>query len=152
MATFRLDKDGLWIKGIGQLIFAFAGIESAIVSLIKEASRSKIHDTAAHLSLHHKIDLLLEILDSETGDHTQVKSALKQASALAAIRNLVAHNRLAVGISVTPDMELQFREFIPSRRNNNKEVTLEQLLEAARQAEEIERTLWSNVRNPTKVT
>jgi len=152
MATFKLDKDGLWIKGIGQLIFAFAGIESAVVFLIKEVSKSKIHDTAARLDLRHKINLLLEILDSETNDQTQLVAALKQAAVLAATRNLVAHNRLAVGVSVTPDMELQFREFIPSGRNKNKEVTLQQLLEAASQAEDIERTLWANVRNPADIT
>lgn len=149
---FTLDKHGLWVNGIGRLMFAFAGIESAILALLKQVSLSKVHDTAAQLSLHSKIGLLLEVLSSVPGDHSPIVSSLESARRLSKQRNLVAHNRLAVRISVTQDLQLRFREFIPSSRNENVQITLEQLQDAAEKAEQVERALWSEVKANGVVT
>lgn len=152
MATFTLDEHGHWVDGIGRLIFSFAGIESAVLALVQQFSLSKIHETAAQLTLQNKIGLLLEIVGSSEGNFEALTSALKSAKRLTKQRNLVAHNRLAVGISVSPDMKLQFREFIPSKRDEKVQLTLPQLLSAAEEAHQVERFLWSQVRDGTSVT
>lgn len=152
MATFTLDEHGHWVDGIGRLIFSFAGIESAVLALVQQFSLSEIHETAAQLTLQNKIDVLLEIVESSKGNFEALTSALKSAKRLAKQRNLVAHNRLAVGISVSPDMKLQFREFIPSKRNKKVQLTLPQLLNAAEEAHQVERFLWSQVRGGGSVT
>jgi len=152
MATFTPNEHGHWVDGIGRLIFAFAGIESAVLALLQQLSLSKIHETAAQLSLHSKLDLLLEIIGSAEGNFTALTSSLQSAKRLTKQRNLVAHNRLAVGICMSPDMKLQFREFIPSKRNENVELTLKQLQDAAEKAHQVERFLWSQVRGGANVT
>lgn len=152
MTTFTPDEHGHWVDGIGRLILSFAGIESAVLALVRQFSLSKIHGTAAQLTLQNKLDLLLEIVRSSEGNFEALTSALKSAKRLTKQRNLVAHNRLAVGISVSPDMKLHFREFIPSKRNEEVQLTLPQLLSAAEEAHQVERFLWSQVRGSASVT
>ena len=133
-------------------MFAFAGIEDAVLALLKQVSLSKVHETAAKLGLQNKIDLLREILGSSEGEHASTMSLLQDAKRLSKERNLVAHNRLAVRVSVAPDLKLHFQEFIPSNRNKNIQLTLEQLLGAADEAERIERALWSQVQSGAPIT
>ncbi|WP_132982814.1 hypothetical protein [Thermomonas haemolytica] len=144
--TITLDEHQHWANGIGKLLLAFAGIEAATLELIQLISLSKIHDSATRLQLHQRVELLLEICEGlDTPDHQPLIAVLEKVKGLQSTRNLVAHNPLVIEISVHPENVFLAKEVIRSRQNRNKRITLEELQDAAKYAEVLERQLFQQV-------
>lgn len=143
--TFTIDEHGSWANGIGRLMLAFAGIEGASVELVWLISRGQVRESAARLQLNQRIELLLELCERSSEDTSSLEHLLKRVKSLQSTRNLVAHNPLVVEISVHPDNRFIAHEAIRSRLNANKSLTLAQLQQAAKQAEELESEAYEQV-------
>jgi hypothetical protein len=99
-----VDLDHKWAHEIGRVFIAFGSVEYSVHSLLRSIPQDPIQGTTASLRLAQKVDILIAILLSRSGDlNSRIAEQLKIAKRLSEGRNLIAHNPLSLDLYVRGD-------------------------------------------------
>lgn len=136
------DLNGEWASAIGQAFVAFGSIEHVTIACLKEIPKDRIQRSTKMFKLTQRIDLILELLESHSGEEfTHLIEKLNTAKELARVRNLIAHNPLFFEVYEKADGEIFQREVIVSLQNEKK-ITLPELQEFSAKAEALASELY----------
>jgi len=138
-----VDLNGKWAAAIGQSFVAFGSIEHLTVTCLQEIPKDRIQKSVSSFKLGQRIDLILELLEAHQGHvYEQLAAKLSRAKELLAIRNLIAHNPLVLGI-LHSDGGFTHKEAIVSLRGGKRRIELPELQAFAAECEQLASELHS---------
>lgn len=142
----ELVDSSRWEPLIGKLFIAFGGIERTTHECIREWAGEKIHKHFARASLSARIDLAIDLIESQEAKETTkdaFRKSLQQAKDLTKHRNLVAHNPLCL-VLFQDELDTPFLEAIAHSTDENKFLSYEDLTSIMEKLEKVAEELLNN--------
>lgn len=140
-----------WPLLVGTTMLAFSDIESVTYDCLAVLPSDKIAESLSHLKLGQRIDLINAIIDSrdfgEEGKH--FKKLLIEAKNSSQMRNLIAHNPLALEIYANHKGAVEYRHVIASLKNDMHYFDKVKLADFSKSAQKLATELldaWMEVR------
>jgi len=138
-----VDSKGEWAAAIGRTFVAFGSIEHVTVVCLREIPKDSIQRSTSSFRLTSRIDLLLELLETHSGDiFERLAEKLTLAKSMAGTRNLIAHNPLVLDFYEHADGSYSHKESIVSLRKERHRITLPELQDFAARSEKLASDLY----------
>jgi len=130
-----------WEPYVGKFFLSFTAIEHFVTISIDVLSKKSISNTVRTLLFEKRTEILKELLENNNKVSVHTKSKIRnqvdEAIKLSRnVRNIIAHNHILMELYESPaDGEIYEKAYIHSSRNKSKKISLENMIEAARNTE-----------------
>ncbi|MFZ2168978.1 MAG: hypothetical protein WAW61_04995, partial [Methylococcaceae bacterium] len=122
---------------------AFGSIEHVTIECLRNIPRDRIQRSTQCFSLSQRIDLIVELLETESDTQfSNLSVLLLRAKELAKTRNLIAHNPLVLEVYEHTNGGFMFKETIASLLKKRQRISFHELETFANESERLASDLY----------